>query len=319
MNKNFIGNNEAFLNLDSYARSQNPGPLILSGKRGLGKRQAAMDVISHFMGCSKDRLYKDPDFYMLDRQHETIKVEDVLALLEKSALAALKGKKFFLVCNAENMNVQAQNKLLKLLEDKNSTNVIIFLCNQDIDVLLETIKSRCNVITFNPLSIKEIEPYFMEKGIAKEELLFAAYLCDFCPHAIEDIAGYYPVLLETCQKLMQARKKEDFFQILHLIREKDPENFYEVHSEHYWVVLQMFYYLFEQLLIRKLNISSGENSTDFKQLEDLYSLSHVYQVCSTLTAHQKQWQDSSYSKNDFFDLIRSMVKEQPHTSAEMLK
>lgn len=95
MDKNFIGNDDAFLNLDSYARSQNPGPLILSGKRGLGKRQAAMDVIAQFMGCSKDELYKDPDFYLLDKQQDTIKVEDILTLLEKSSLAALRGKSSF--------------------------------------------------------------------------------------------------------------------------------------------------------------------------------------------------------------------------------
>ncbi len=308
MDKNFIGNDDAFLNLDSYARSQNPGPLILLGKRGLGKRRAAMDVIAQYMECDSDELYKDPDFFLLDRQQDTIKVEDILILLEKSSLAALRGKKFFLVCNAENMNVQAQNKLLKLLEDKNNTNVLIFLCNQD--ALLETIKSRCNIISFVPLSIKEITPYFLEKGIAQEELLFAAYLCDFCPHAIDGMGDYYPVLLETCKKLMQAWRKEDFFQILHLIREKDPENFYEVHSGHYQVALQMFYYLFEQLLLQRLKIASAEGSIDFNQLAELYTLPHIYQVCSRLSAHQKQWQNSTYSKNDFFDLIRSMVKEQ---------
>lgn len=308
MDKNFIGNNDAFLNLDSYARSKNPGPLILSGKRGLGKRRAAMDVIAQYMGCNSDELYKNPDFFLLDRQQDTIKVEDILALLEKSSLAALREKKFFLVCNAENMNVQAQNKLLKLLEDRNSTNVLIFLCNQD--TLLETIKSRCNIISFSPLSIKEIAPYFLEKGIAQEELLFAAYLCDFCPHAIDDMDDYYPILLETCQKLMQARRKEDFFQILHLIREKDPESFYEMHSNHYRVALHMFYYLFEQLLLQKLKITKSEDIMDFKRLAELYSLPHIYQVCSKLSVHQKQWQNSSYSKNDFFDLIRSMVKEQ---------
>lgn len=307
MNKNFIGNDDAFLNLDSYAHSPNPGPLILLGKRGLGKRQAAMDVIAQFMECNSGKLYKEPDFFLLDRQQDIIKVEDILTLLEKSTLAALKGKKFFLICNAENMNVQAQNKLLKLLEDRNSTNVLIFLCNQD--SLLETIKSRCNIISFAPLSIKEITPYFLEKGIAQEEILFAAYLCGFCPHAIDSMSDYYPKLLETCKRLMQVSRREEFFQILHLIREKDPDNFYEVHSAHYWVALQMFYYLFEQLLRQKLKITESENCTDFKGLEKLYSLSHIHQICSRLSAHQKQWQNSCYSKNDFFDLIRSMVKE----------
>lgn len=307
MDKTFIGNNEAFINLNSYAQSQNPGPLILLGKRGLGKRQAAMDAIAQFLGCSSDGLHKNPDFFLLDREQDTIKVDDILVLLEKSSLAALKGKKFFLICNAENMNVQAQNRLLKLLEDKNLTNVLIFLCNQD--TLLETVKSRCNIIQFSPLSLEEISPYFLKRGIAKEELPFAAYLCDFCPHAIEYMGDYYPVLLETCKKLMQSRKKEDFFRILHLLREKDPENFYEVHSAHYWAALRMFYYLFEQLLLQKLNIEKAENSMGFKNLGELYSLRHIYQVCSGLSAHQKQWQNSSYSRNDFFDLIRSMVKE----------
>lgn len=77
MNKNFIGNDDAFLNLDSYARSPNPGPLILLGKRGLGKRQAAMDVIAQLMECDSGKLYKEPDFFLLDRQQDIIKVEDI--------------------------------------------------------------------------------------------------------------------------------------------------------------------------------------------------------------------------------------------------
>lgn len=52
-----------------------------------------------------------------------------------------------------------------------------------------------------------------------------------------------------------------------------------------------------------------ENYKDFKSLSELYSLPHIYQICSRLSSHQKQWQNSSYSKNDFFDLIRCMVKE----------
>lgn len=41
MDKTFIGNDEAFLNLNSYAMSQNPGPLILLGNGGLvsGRQQ----------------------------------------------------------------------------------------------------------------------------------------------------------------------------------------------------------------------------------------------------------------------------------------
>lgn len=67
----------------------------ITGETGLGKRQAAMDVIAQLMGCGSDELYKNPDFFLLDRQQDTIKVEDVLALLDKSSLAALKGKSFF--------------------------------------------------------------------------------------------------------------------------------------------------------------------------------------------------------------------------------
>lgn len=310
MDKNFLGNEDAFLNLDSYVRSQNPGPLILLGKQGLGKRQAAMDAISHLMECDASKLHRNPDFFLLDKQQDNIKVEDILSLLEKSSLSALQEKKYFLICNAENMNVQAQNKLLKLLEDKNRTNVLIFLCNQD--TLLETIKSRCSLISFHPLSIEELTPFFIEQGILQEDLLFAAYLCDFSPHAIEHMEAYYSALQNTCKELLQVRNKEDFFHVLHLVREKDPENFYEVHSGHYPAVLQMFYYLFEQLLLIKLGVSKIEDHTDFQRFDNLYSLPHIYRICSKIADHQNQWQYGSYSKNDFFDLIRSMVREQRH-------
>ncbi|MDE5823520.1 MAG: hypothetical protein K2H91_02375, partial [Lachnospiraceae bacterium] len=81
---------------------------------------------------------------------------------------------------------------------------------------------------------------------------------------------------------MLARKKEDFFRILHLIQEKDPENFYKAHFAHFRVVLQMFYYLFDQLLLQKLKIVKTENSMGFKSLSELYSLPHIYQICSGL-------------------------------------
>ena len=125
MEKTFIGNEDAYRQLTGYLGMQHPGPLILYGKKGLGKRMAAEETSCAILGCGRDELLHNGDFFLLDKKAESIRVEDVLSLLEKSSLAALGSCKVYLICHAERMNVSAQNKLLKLLEDRNRTNIVI--------------------------------------------------------------------------------------------------------------------------------------------------------------------------------------------------
>ena len=50
MEKTFPGNETAYTDLLHYVRMGHPAPLILLGKRGLGKKEAALSVASHILG-----------------------------------------------------------------------------------------------------------------------------------------------------------------------------------------------------------------------------------------------------------------------------
>lgn len=70
-------------------------------------------------------------------------------------------KKIYIVPDAEKMTVQAQNALLKTLEEP-PAYVVILLLATSIDGLLPTILSRCVTLTIKPLSDSVIKDYLMK-------------------------------------------------------------------------------------------------------------------------------------------------------------
>lgn len=68
------------------------------------------------------------------------------------------GRKFFIIPNSENMNVNAQNSLLKVLEEPPEYTTIILLCENS-NALLETILSRAVLIRLNPLKKEQVREY----------------------------------------------------------------------------------------------------------------------------------------------------------------
>lgn len=305
MEKRFPGNNNAYISLSYYVQMKHPAPLILLGNRGLGKKDAALSVSAHLLGTSIEELHASRDFFVLDRGREWIKVEDVLDILEKSTLAPLNNVNVFLICHADRMNVQAQNKLLKLLEDRNSGNIVIFLCDQD--MLISTIKSRCMIVEFHPLCDAEMAEYLKEKGI-RSDLDFIAHLCSNCPCLLEEIMPVYPSLKEAYCEMKSLRRREDLLSVFHLVQEKDPSEFYSVHASHYSAALQMVLHLFYGMMQHSLHPAETIGLTeDFGFLPGLYTLQELLKVCTAITAHQRRWLTGNYTKNDFFDLVRTMI------------
>lgn len=308
MEKTFWGNDAAYNNLVNYVRMEHPAPLILLGKRGLGKKEAALSVASQILATGKEKIHSSGDFFILDKGRDPVRVEDVLGILEKSTVAPLGNANVFLVCHADRMNVQAQNKLLKLLEDRNSGNIVIFLCDQD--MMIDTVKSRCMTVEFLPLSDFEMEDFLAAKGIDCDRS-FIAHLCGNCPFLLEEIMPHYPSLKNIYEDMKGIKRREDLLGIFHLVQEKDPAEFYSLHADHYASALQMFQHLFYSLISLMLHMApetaSKGTGEDFGSLPGLFTLPELHAVCTSIAAHQRRWQAGSYTKNDFFDLAREMI------------
>lgn len=171
-----IGNNKiknelikAF-NTNSVAHSY-----IFSGQYGIGKKQIAIEFAKMILCLNKDKspcgeckscieLENDnnPDFNII-KPDGKIKIEQIRKMLEKVyEKPIISDKKVYIIDDAETMTIEAQNCLLKTLEEPPEYIIIILITSNESN-LINTIKSRCLKLTFNSLESGELKQYLENK------------------------------------------------------------------------------------------------------------------------------------------------------------
>ncbi|MBO5926688.1 MAG: hypothetical protein J6Q38_03945 [Clostridia bacterium] len=119
------------------------------------------------------KLYEDVKFYP---ESGKILSKDVDDLVEKSYLKPLEGdKKLFVLNNAQSMNTQSQNKLLKTLEEP-PKNTYILLGATSVFTLLPTLLSRVKRLDILPFSEEQLYSALEEDFSDSEKLLSAVKL-----------------------------------------------------------------------------------------------------------------------------------------------
>ena len=108
-------------------------------------------------------------FLDIDKKQANIGVNEAKEITNKLALKSFEGGyKIMIIWMAEKMNVEASNKLLKLLEEP-ADKTIFLLVVEDENALLDTIKSGCQILRFPPLSEKAIKEALIARGLADAE------------------------------------------------------------------------------------------------------------------------------------------------------
>lgn len=102
-----------------------------------------------------------PDYYEINKEKtESIKIDEIRQMQEKIAEKPItSSQKVYLIYHAENMTKEAQNCLLKTLEEP-PTFVTMVLVTDNENRILTTIKSRCTKVAFteeNPENLTEAE------------------------------------------------------------------------------------------------------------------------------------------------------------------
>ncbi|WNM19636.1 DNA polymerase III subunit [Flavobacterium capsici] len=92
-----------------------------------------------------------------------IRVEDATDILKSLALKSYEGGyKIMIVWMAEKMNIAASNKILKLLEEP-PEKTLFLLISEDEEDIIQTIRSRCQVLHFGALPEKIIANSLIDK------------------------------------------------------------------------------------------------------------------------------------------------------------
>ncbi len=95
-----------------------------------------------------------------------IRVDDATEILKSLSLKSYEGGyKIMIIWMADKLNTAASNKLLKLLEEPPEKTVFILISENEEDII-QTIRSRCQILHFNGLS----EPIITEALVSREQV-----------------------------------------------------------------------------------------------------------------------------------------------------
>ena len=162
-----------------------PHALLFLGPENAGQREVAfwlakvlfcqgkkdLDPCGTCFHCRQIEQNSHPDLIVLEPIEDSrfIKIEAIRELIGKANLKPFAAEaKLFVIDGAEAMNEEAQNALLKTLEEPEGRTYFILISSSP-DQLLPTIRSRAQALHFLPVSAdRELDP---EEEILKEEVL----------------------------------------------------------------------------------------------------------------------------------------------------
>ncbi|MDR0879602.1 MAG: DNA polymerase III subunit delta' [Clostridioides sp.] len=163
---NILGQNFAKKYLEnSIKRNKLNSAYMFEGIEGIGKKKTAYEMSKILMNTEHPE--NNPDYVEVKPNGSSIKVEQIRKLEEDIIIKPVGEYKVYIINNAELMTVQAQNALLKTLEEPPQYAVIILITSNK-EALLDTIKSRCDIVKFNPISNEEIVSYLVKDGIDED-------------------------------------------------------------------------------------------------------------------------------------------------------
>ena len=191
MSQILVGHQEIFRQLwATHQADRLPSAYLFLGPKGLGKstvtrvlaQRINCDLGQECGVCENCRLFASgshPDFLVVGPTGKQIKIAQIQGLIGTLNLKPMYAKKrVVLVKEADKLGLEAANAFLKVLEEPPLDSLLV-LTSEDEHGLLETLLSRCQKVSFGPLSRLELaqlleartqlEPEAMELVLAYSE------------------------------------------------------------------------------------------------------------------------------------------------------
>jgi DNA polymerase-3 subunit delta' len=286
--------------------------LIFAGQRGVGKHQFALalaqsvnclqpvegDACGVCVTCKKFAARDFTDVKTLVPDGQFIKIDQMRELAKEAYFRPFEGRRrVYIIDEAERFNEAAANSILKLLEEPPATSLLILLTAKPY-ALLDTIRSRCQLMNFAPLPTDDLEAYLQAnyKRPLEETKLLARLARGSLGRALEIDLGEYREKRGTMMELIEALAvTRDSLRLMnlaeHLGRKLDKAEF-EKH-------IDLLLILFEDLFHLKLGkgADSLTNADILKRLEAVAEVTSVEKIMDWVEKLQGVLQNLSRNIN----------------------
>lgn len=264
-----IGQNEVVSTLKAVLRDDSARhAYIFAGPEGIGKRMVARVFAAALLcsgrnfadrceNCQTCRLFDsgtNPDFYVVEAEGASISVDDIRSMQHDISIRPMySSKKVYLVAEADKMTVQAQNCLLKTLEEPPGYAVIVLTASNS-NSLLETIRSRSIIYNFRKNTDEEVKACILKREVKEVAGL------DFIVSYADGVPGMALTLIESGDFRLNRDKAVEV--ILQLKTSKLLEifnvyDFFEENKDNIDSILDIMLLFYRDLLIAKK--SGNEN------------------------------------------------------------
>ncbi len=226
--KNIIKYIESAVSADAVSHAY-----ILNGERGSGKRMLANlfamslqcqnreengEACGKCQSCKQAVNGNQPDIIRVTHEKpNTISVDDIREQVNNDIVIKPYSSRYkiYIIPDADLMSVQAQNALLKTIEEPPGYAVVMLL-TENAEVLLPTIRSRCVMMKLRNIKDQLVKKYLMEQMEVPD------YKADVCVAFAQGNMGK-AIMLATSEHFNEIKEE-----VIHLLRNIDEMDVSEV-------------------------------------------------------------------------------------------
>lgn len=154
--------------LEAFEHERLPNTFLFVGPPGIGKRtvaealgqallcESSIQACGSCGSCLRVAKGQHESLRIVRPEKNQIKIEQTRAILDFLSLQGLTRRRVVIIDDADKLNSQAANTLLKILEEPNPDTYFFLMAPSPAHVLA-TLRSRSQIMSFRPLTLAELK------------------------------------------------------------------------------------------------------------------------------------------------------------------